>query len=174
MWEDNYGGFLNTAKSLINLTIKLPTEINDLEELHNALKNDITFTLFKNLNKRKLQLLKYGGGADTLKFFTDFRNLCYNAEINDIEEHKEYFLKALNDHHNFLTEFYKRMRKINSMNELIKEFEDIVIDDSNIIRYGSTVALKHIATGKYLTSIKDLHNTTGSKNQLVRIIYLIF
>jgi hypothetical protein len=94
MWEDNYGGFLNTAKSLINPTIKLPTEINDLEELRNALKNDITFTVFKDSNKRKLQLLNYKSereGGNTLKFITDFCNLCYNAEINDIEKQKEYF-----------------------------------------------------------------------------------
>ncbi|CAB4411193.1 unnamed protein product [Rhizophagus irregularis] len=53
------------------------------------------------------------------------------------------------------------------MNELIKEFEEIVMNESNIIRYGSTVALKHVATGKYLTSIEDLCYTTGSKKQLI-------
>jgi hypothetical protein len=183
LWEDNYGGFLNIAKSLINPTIKLPTEINDLEELRNALKKDITFTLFKNSSKRKLQLLNYKSERDygnTLRFFTEFRNLCFDSDIIDIEEQKEYFLKSLcnynyNYNYNyFLTEFYKKMKNINSMNDLIKEFEDIVIDESNIISYGSTVVLKHVATGKYLTSIKDLHYTTGSKNQLVRIIYLIF
>ncbi|CAB4411194.1 unnamed protein product [Rhizophagus irregularis] len=50
------------------------------------------------------------------------------------------------------------------MDELIKVFEEI---ESNIIRHGSTVALKHVATGKYLTSIKDVCYTTGSKKQLV-------
>jgi hypothetical protein len=176
LWEDNYGGFLNTAKSLINPTIKIPTEINDLEKLRDALKKDITFTVFKDSNKRKLQLLNYKSerdDGDTLKFITDFRNLCYNAEINDIEKQKEYFFKALsnNNYKNnyFLTEFCKRMDNINSMYVLIKEFEDIVMDESNIIRNGSIVALKHIATGKYLTSIEDLHYTTGSKNQLVYI-----
>ncbi|CAB4411260.1 unnamed protein product [Rhizophagus irregularis] len=59
------------------------------------------------------------------------------------------------------------MKNINSMNELIKEFEEIVMNESNIIRYGSTVALKHVATGKYLTSIEDLCYTTGSKKQLI-------
>ncbi|PKY61173.1 hypothetical protein RhiirA4_521360, partial [Rhizophagus irregularis] len=38
---------------------------------------------------------------------------------------------------------------------------------SNIIRYGSTVALKHVATGKYLTSIGNLCYTTGSQKQLI-------
>jgi hypothetical protein len=165
MWEDNYGGFLNIAKSLINPTIKIPTEINDLEKLRDALKKDVTFTAFKNSNKRKLQSLKYTSerdGGDTLKFFIDFRNLCYNSEINYIEQQKEYFLKALKNHQYFLTEFRKRMDNINSMDELIKEFEDIVMDESNIIRHGSIVALKHVATGKYLTSIDNLRYTTGN------------
>uniref|UniRef100_U9TTF6 MIR domain-containing protein n=1 Tax=Rhizophagus irregularis (strain DAOM 181602 / DAOM 197198 / MUCL 43194) TaxID=747089 RepID=U9TTF6_RHIID len=98
MWEGSYGGFLITVKSLINPNIILPTEINDLVKLRDALKKDITFTTFKNLNKRKLQSLEYKSerdGGDTLKFLTDFRNLCYNSEINDIEEQKKYFIKAL-------------------------------------------------------------------------------
>ncbi|CAB4411259.1 unnamed protein product [Rhizophagus irregularis] len=98
MWKNNYGEFLNTAKSLINSTIKLPTEINDLEKLRDVLKKDISFTVFKNSNKRKLQSLKYKyerDGGDTLKFFTEFRNLCYNSETNDIEEQKKFFLRLL-------------------------------------------------------------------------------
>ncbi|EXX63069.1 uncharacterized protein OCT59_013627 [Rhizophagus irregularis] len=170
MWEGSYGGFLITVKSLINPNIILPTEINDLVKLRDALKKDITFTTFKNLNKRKLQSLEYKSerdGGDTLKFLTDFRNLCYNSEINDIEEQKKYFIKALSNYYYFLSNFGKRMNNISSMNELIKEFEEIVMDESNTIRSGSIVALKHVATGKYLTSIEGLYYATGSKNQLV-------
>jgi hypothetical protein len=43
----------------------------------------------------------------------------------------------------------------------------------NLIRNGSVVALKHVATGKYLSSIKNLCYTTGNKKQLVCfILYL--
>src|SRR6266545_502606 len=97
------------AKSLVDTTINLPTQISNLEELCNALKEDISFTVFKNTNKRKLQLLKYlpeSKGGDTSKFISNFRKLCYNAEINDIEEQKNYLYKSLpNDY--FLTEFFK-------------------------------------------------------------------
>src|SRR5436189_5871774 len=51
--------YLNIAKSLVDSTISLPTEINSLEKLRNALKEDVSFTIFKCINKRKLQLLKY-------------------------------------------------------------------------------------------------------------------
>ena len=67
----------------------------------------------------------------------------------------------------FLSEFLKRKEKIKSMNDLIKEFEEIVMDESNLIRNNSIVALKHVATGKYLSSIENLNYTTGSKTQLV-------
>ncbi|CAB4411181.1 unnamed protein product [Rhizophagus irregularis] len=59
------------------------------------------------------------------------------------------------------------MKNVNSINELIKRFEEIVLEESNLIRNGSIVALKHVATGKYLSSIKNLCYTTGSRNQLV-------
>ena len=45
------------------------------------------------------------------------------------------------------------MENVNSINELIKEFEDFVVDVSNLIINESIVALKHVATGKYLCYI---------------------
>ena len=38
------------------------------------------------------------------------------------------------------------------MNELIKIFEEIVSDYSKIIRDGSIITLRHVTTGKYLSS----------------------
>ncbi|PKK71201.1 hypothetical protein RhiirC2_745101 [Rhizophagus irregularis] len=59
------------------------------------------------------------------------------------------------------------MKNVNSINELIKKFEDIIVDEANLITNESVVALKHVVTGKYLSSNKDLNYTTGSKSQLV-------
>ncbi|CAB4411232.1 unnamed protein product [Rhizophagus irregularis] len=160
--------------SLVDSTIKLPTGIDNIEKLRNALKEDISFTVFKNTNKRKLQSLKYNPerkGGDTSYFISTFRKLCYNAEINDIEEQKRYLYKSLpNNHFDYISnEFFEKMKNVNSINELIKRFEEIVLEESNLIRNGSIVALKHVATGKYLSSIKNLCYTTGSKSQLVFI-----
>ncbi|CAG8546287.1 12693_t:CDS:2 [Funneliformis caledonium] len=129
---------------LVDATIKLPTGIDGIEKLRKALKDDISFTIFKNANKRKLQLLQYipeREGGETLKFISNFRKLCYNAE--------------------------SKKEKINSTNELIKEFEEIVMEESNLIRHNSIVALRHVATGKYLSSIGSLNYTTGSNSQMV-------
>ena len=174
-----YGGYYelsNIAISLVSSTISLPTGINNLEELRNALKEDISFTVFKHTNKRLLQSLRFypeRKGGNNSKFISEFRKLCYNAEINDIEEQKKYFYQSLPSskcYDYFLTEFIKRKEKIKSMNDLIKEFEGIVTDESNLIRNESIIAIKHVTTGKYLSSIEDLHYTTGSKTQLVRFI----
>src|ERR1043165_9148402 len=72
--------YLNIAKSLVDSTISLPAEIDSYEQLCNALKEDISFTVFKNTNKRMLQFLKYipeKDGGKTSKFISIFRKLCF-------------------------------------------------------------------------------------------------
>ncbi|CAB4388997.1 unnamed protein product [Rhizophagus irregularis] len=170
--NNNYSinDYLEIAKTLVDTNISLPTEIDTIEKLRNALKEDISFTVFKSTNKRKLQLLKYipeSKGGDTSKFISNFLKLCYNAEINDIEEQRNYLYKSLPMNNYFSSEFYKKMKDVNSVNELIKEFEDIIVKESNLIKDESIVALKHIATGKYLSSFENLHYRTGSKFQLI-------
>ncbi|PKY42761.1 hypothetical protein RhiirA4_540633 [Rhizophagus irregularis] len=162
------------AISFVDPIISLPAEIDSLEKLRDALKEDISFTVFKNTNKRLLRLLKYipeRQNGETPKFISKFRKYCYNAEINDIEEQKNYFCHSLpnnddNYYYNYLLEFTKRKENIKSMNDLIREFEEIVTDELNLIRNESIVALKHVATGKYLSSIENLLYTTGSKSQV--------
>ncbi|PKC58357.1 hypothetical protein RhiirA1_471095 [Rhizophagus irregularis] len=51
IWKADYEEeFFNISISIIDPTIKLPTEINSIEELRNALKENISFTVFKNTN----------------------------------------------------------------------------------------------------------------------------
>ncbi|GBC45806.2 hypothetical protein GLOIN_2v1543763 [Rhizophagus irregularis DAOM 181602=DAOM 197198] len=94
--NNNYSinDYLEIAKTLVDTNISLPTEIDTIEKLRNALKEDISFTVFK-------------------------------------------------------------------------KFEDIIVKESNLIKDESIVALKHIATGKYLSSFENLHYRTGSKFQLI-------
>ncbi len=175
-YDKVFGLKYHTVKSLVDPTITIPTEIDNIEKLRNALKEDISFTVFKNTNKRKLQSLKYipeSKGGDTSKFVSTFRKLCYNAEINDIEEQKKYLYKSLpiSNFYYYSNKFHERMKNVNSINELIKEFEEIILEESNLIRNGSIVALKHVASGKYLSSIYNLRYTTGTKNQLVHFFF---
>ncbi|CAI2178727.1 2467_t:CDS:2 [Funneliformis geosporum] len=153
------------AISLINPTIKLPSGIDSFEKLRNALKEDFSFTVFKNTNKRKLQLLKYipdRQGGETSEFFSNFRQLCYNAEINDIVEQKNFLYLSLSKNH-FSSESYKKMKNINSTSELIELFGKIAIDESNLIRNGSIAQLVFANT---LLDTDALWNIITSGNEL--------
>ncbi|CAB4411290.1 unnamed protein product [Rhizophagus irregularis] len=182
-WRKNYDStYLKMAISLVDSTIKLPTGIDTYEKLSKALKEDISFTVFKNTNKKMLQLLKYvpeSRGGNTSTFISRFRKLCYDAEINDIEEQKEYLYKSLPMNHiNYISiEFYKKMENVDSINKLIKEFEDfaiylseliqvsiespepgpnslwkiININDKELVTYaGTSIRLQHIKSNKFL------------------------
>jgi len=119
------------------------------------LKQHITFTVFKNSCKRKLQLLNFipeRQGGDTTRFIAKFRSLCHDAEINDIEKVKTYFYKTLPIGFIQDTFLEKMNNDVNSMSELTHLFESIVLEDSTLVRNGSRVVLKHVATGKYLSS----------------------
>ncbi|GBC02560.1 hypothetical protein RclHR1_04690011 [Rhizophagus clarus] len=138
---------LHIAKLLIDSTIihLLPTEIDSFEKLGKALKETVIFTVFKNTNKRKLQSLKYipeRKGGDTIRFISRFLKLCRDAEINDVKEQKRYLYNSLlKNYYSYISnEFYKKTKN---------------------------VTLKHIATGKYLSSISNLCYTSGSGRQLV-------
>ena len=120
--------YLKAVILFVDSSIKLPAGIRSFEKLCNALKEDISFTVFKNTNKRMLQSLKYileREGGKTSKFISTFRKLCYNAEINDVEEQKRHLYESLPyDRLDYISnEFYKRMKNVNSINELVKEFE---------------------------------------------------
>ncbi|CAI2173177.1 5420_t:CDS:2 [Funneliformis geosporum] len=164
----NNGKYGYDINMLVDTTINIPTRNYGIEEIRKALKEDVSFSIFKNANKRKLQLLKYipeREGGDTLKFISNFRKMCYNAEI-DLEGQKKYLYQSLPNSY-FLTEFFKRKEAFNSTDELIKGFEEIIIDESNLIRNESIIALKHVVTGRYLSSIEGICYATGSKSQAV-------
>jgi hypothetical protein len=170
---------INIAISLVDSTIKLPTGINTYEKLSNALKEDISFTIFKNTNMRMLQLLKYipeSRGGNTSTFISKFRKLCYNAEINDMEEQKEYLYNSLPMNHidSISIEFYKKMENVDSINKLMKEFVDFAEYLSKLIVNESIVALKHVSTGKYLSSVENIRYDSGSYTQLVGILLCFY
>jgi hypothetical protein len=163
---------LKFSKLMVDSTIDISTEkIGSCEDLIEALREHITFLIFKNSSIRKLHLLKYQlerDGGDTPKFIAKFRSLCRDAEINEIDKRKNCLYHTLpNDF--FRNEFIKHYDEINSMNELVIRFENTLNEYSRFILNGSVVALKHVVTGKYLCS-GSKHYETGSKNQLVCII----
>ncbi|RIA88541.1 hypothetical protein C1645_774681 [Glomus cerebriforme] len=57
-------------------------------------------------------------------------------------------------HFNYiLNEFYKKMKNVNSINELIKKFEDIILEESSLIKDGWSIVA--VATGSVTIRIKN-------------------
>ncbi|CAG8587763.1 5419_t:CDS:2, partial [Funneliformis caledonium] len=60
---------------------------------------NITFTVFKDTYKSKLQLLRYCSEKGCGDLLRNFRMLCYGAEINDIKELKQYLFQSIQSHY---------------------------------------------------------------------------
>src|SRR6266540_5204978 len=83
---------------MVDVPINNPEKFKTLNHLEEALKSNISFTVFKNSSRRKLNLLKYiteREGGNTAKFIAEFRSLCFDAEINDLEDQTKYLFHAL-------------------------------------------------------------------------------
>ncbi|GBB91960.1 hypothetical protein RclHR1_19440001 [Rhizophagus clarus] len=160
------------AKMMIDSTINIPKDATSLTEIISALKTDVSFTIFKNTNKRKLQALKYKSenvGGNTAKFIDTFRKLCRDAEIDDLNEQKKNFIETLS--YALKNKFLDKIddENIESLNDIFLRFNNILIEPTiNInIKDGSIIALKHVATGKYLSTIENLRYETESNSQMV-------
>ncbi|RIA79648.1 hypothetical protein C1645_793988 [Glomus cerebriforme] len=64
------------------------------------------------------------------------------------------------------------------MDEIFKSFNDVVFDELEIIKYDSLITLKHVTSGRYLSSY-DINYQTGShrkwyllaKNIIIQMLY---
>ncbi|CAB4390737.1 unnamed protein product [Rhizophagus irregularis] len=165
---------LKICKLMIDSTIIIPKDINSFDELIKSLKSHTTFTIFKNSCKRKLQLMKYNPGKEenyTASFLANFRSLCNYAEINDPDELKTLLVNSYSNYF-FKIEFAKRVDNIDPkespyyIDELVKLFNEVILDELKIIKSDSLIALKHVTTGRYLSSC-DIKYQTGSRRNIV-------
>jgi hypothetical protein len=167
---------------MINSSIYIPEGIDTLDTLIKILRLHPTFGIFKDSCKRKLQIMKYIPEKEenyTATFLANFRSLCNDAEIYDHEEIKNLLFSTYSSNEFSRNEFLKSVDGINSIDRIFKAFSDVVFDELRVIKYGSLITLKHVASGKYLSSC-NMKYQTGSRQQLVSIykfynfIYIIF
>jgi hypothetical protein len=164
---------LKLCKLNISKGIQIPEDINNVNDLINALKAHPSFNIFKSDCKEKMDNMVFEGG-DTAQFLADFRALCSNAEIiNNPEDVRRRLLNAYSSNDFFRNEFAKRVTRTTSIDDMFKIYSDVVSDDYKIIRYDSEtlVTLKHVATGRYLSSL-EVNYPTGSERQIVSIFLL--
>src|SRR5436305_499982 len=106
------------CKSTIHPSINV-SEANTFEEILNILKKDILFILFIHYVKEKLQTVKFDSkNKNHVQFINKFREYCFEAEINDVEEQKKLLLKKFSKdsfHYYFIN---NNLGKIKSLNDL--------------------------------------------------------
>ncbi|RGB27669.1 hypothetical protein C1646_768794 [Rhizophagus diaphanus] len=112
-----------------------------LKQFNTALKVDASFTIFIK------EILKYKSanvGGDTAKF------------IDTFHEQKQYFIETLP----FVlkNKFLDKIDDIKSLNDIFLRFNNLLIEPTfNIfIKNGSIIALRHVVTGKYLSTNENL------------------
>src|SRR5437868_5301897 len=97
----------------------------------------------------KLKAMKYIPEKEenyTATFLANFRSLCDDAEINDPKKIKDLLLNSYSSNEFFKNEFTKKVNGINSGDEIVKSFNDVIFDEFRIINSGSTITLKHVTT----------------------------
>ena len=159
------------CKSKIHPSIKV-SKASSIGEILNILKKDTLFISFKNSIKEKLRKLKFDPKNNTcVQFINIFREYCYEAEINDLEEQKKLLLGRLSKDSFQYYFINNNLEKIKSLNDLIIYFNQSFLEEWKLIRFDSCFTLKHVATGKYLSSC-DVQYKTGSKRKIVRNSFL--
>ncbi|RIA90431.1 hypothetical protein C1645_769872 [Glomus cerebriforme] len=163
---------LEVAKSLVDSSINVDG-IASNAQLLTALKSNILFEIFLASNKQSLHDLSYRFNTcgydheSTISFLVRFKSLCYNAGITDIYEQKKYLIHSLIIRYQY--DFYERIKDINTFDELLKSFQDFIIDQKCHIRNQYIVIIKNVFTGLYLSSTFKFDNpgyvVTLSNNQ---------
>ena len=156
---------LNIAILRIDHNIPIPEDITTFSSLVSTLKNHVTHAVFRADSLEKLRKLKCERNRDMSEFIAKFISLCSNANIIDQKEKKDYLLRALPDDI-VRNSFRDQIKNLSTFDKTIETFKDVVLKHRRQIRYGSKIALKHVVTGRFLSS-KDVQYTGGSKQHMV-------
>ncbi|GBC53443.2 hypothetical protein GLOIN_2v1716760 [Rhizophagus irregularis DAOM 181602=DAOM 197198] len=158
---------LNIAILRVDPIIPIPNDIDitSFNSLINVLKDHATHSVFRADSLEKLKNLKYERNRVMSEFIAKFISLCNSADITDLREKKDYLLRNMPDDivRNVLG---SRIENLNSFGEVIDTFKDVILEHKRLIRFGSKIALKHVVTGRFLSS-KGINYETGSKQQMV-------
>src|SRR3954454_3474408 len=140
------------CKFTIHPSINL-SKANTFDEIINILKSDIFFISYKFSVKKKLQALSFDHMNESHVYFINkFREYCYESEIKDIQEQKKLLLRKISEDSFQYKIINENLENIKSLNDLILFFNKTFLEEKVRLKHGSCVSLKHVATGKYLSS----------------------
>src|ERR1044072_6813131 len=117
------------CKSMIHPSINL-SKAETFEEIIDILKSDILFISYKHSVKEKLQSLSFDHKNENhIQFINKFREYCYEAEINDIEDQKKLLLRQISKDSFQYILVNDNLEKIKSLNDLIHFFNKAFLDE---------------------------------------------
>ncbi|PKY56367.1 hypothetical protein RhiirA4_476618 [Rhizophagus irregularis] len=156
---------LSIAILRIDHNILIPKDVDSFNSLVSVLKDHVTHSVFRAVSLEKLNKLKCESNGDISEFIAKFTSLSSNANITDQEEKKSYLLRNMPD--DIVRDVLRsRIEKLNSFGKVIETFKDVMIEHRRQVRYGSKIALKHVATGRFLSCIKGMRYDTGFKQHM--------
>ncbi|CAG8767521.1 9146_t:CDS:2, partial [Racocetra persica] len=135
--------------------------ITNFSQLLEFLKADPSFSIFKTNSEQKLSALKFTYLTDVKDFIIGLRQLLSDAEIFDLKLQKQSILKILPSKL-FADTFSLKIAESQSIHEVFINLQNCLFQYKRVIKYGSVITLRHIDTGKLLSSSLKKY-TTGSK-----------
>ena len=170
---------LRLCKLNIDGAINIP-DVSSVQELVKALKEHQSFNILKTDYKTRIDAMKFEG-EDIGGFLAELRKYVNYAEIENPDEVRR---RLINTYASdvFRNEFVKRVTKTTPVDDMFKIYSDIVSDGLKLIKYvvgydpsiekfefgaEQLITIKHVATGRYLSSIEEVNYEGGSQRQIV-------
>ncbi|CAG8521905.1 11808_t:CDS:1 [Dentiscutata heterogama] len=142
-------------------------QISNFSQLIEFLKADPSFKIFKTNSEQKLSALKFTYLTNVQDFIIELRQLLSDAEIFDLKLQKQSILKIL-PIKLFADSFSLKIAESQSINEVFINLQNFLFQYNRVVKYGSVITLRHIDTGKLLSSSLERY-TGGSKQYWVCI-----
>ncbi|KAF0459821.1 hypothetical protein F8M41_000711 [Gigaspora margarita] len=125
------------------------------------LKTDPSFSIFKIESEHKLLALRFTHLTDVKDFIIELRQLLADAEIFDPKLQKQSILKILPT--NLSDTLGLKIAESQDIHEVFINLRNFLSQYKRVLKYGSVITLRHIDTGKLLSS--SLHKYTGGSKQ---------
>ncbi|CAG8549986.1 16781_t:CDS:2 [Gigaspora rosea] len=145
-------------------------QISKFSQLIEFLKADPSFKIFKTNSEQKLLTLQFTYLTNVRDFIIELRQLLSDAEIFDLNRQKQSILKIL-PLKLFTDNFSLKIAESQSINEVFINLQNFLFQYKRVVKYGSVITLRHIDTGKLLSS--SLKNYTGRSTHYRAYAYAI-
>ncbi|CAG8711543.1 28999_t:CDS:2 [Gigaspora margarita] len=137
-------------------------QISKFSQLIEFLKADPSFKIFKINSEQKLLALRFTYLTHVQDFTIELRQLLFDAEIFDLKLQKQSILKILPTKL-FPDAYSLKIAESLTINDVFINLKNFLLQYKRVVKYGSVITLRHIDTGKLLSS--SLERYTGGSKQ---------